>query len=347
MCFLGIYGLFFGACIDPINLSLPGDREYLVINGQVTNLSEPYVVSIKRSSDFSSEPSPKESKVSGAKVYVIGQDQSMGIFKEDNQGFYVSDTSQFVGKLGNSYKLFVELNDKTCYESSWETIHPVQEIGDVHFEVKTKTILNELENIVHEKKVQVSTDVEFPITSNQIFLIWDLEGEFEFNEQEQLRPGETNETCYIKDNLLLGARTIFDASSENKNKMSKQVLIELDKNYKLSSAYCIHIKQQSISANAFAFWAAAKELNEKDGSLLDKLPGRVRSNLRNSKNPDEQVFGFFYASSVHQKRVFVPNEIIMSQPAPCPSTEPIFAGFCHDCLQIKNSTYTKPDYWIK
>lgn len=341
------FGLFFHACIDPIDLNLPGDRDYLVINGQVTNLSESYVISIKESGDFSSDKTPTETPVTGANVYALAKDQTKGIFKEKDPGFYVSDPSQFIGELGNSYKLFVELNDQNLYESTWETIQPVPEIGEVHFKVITKSLLNEVENIVYEKKVHVSTDVLFPLGPDQVFLIWELMGEYEFNEQKPLRPGQTNKTCYVKDDLWLGARAILDASSTKPNQTSNQILIELDMNYKLASAYCVHIKQQSISANAFAFWTAAKELNDQNGNLLDQLPGRIRGNLTNPDKVDEQVFGYFYASAVYEERIFVPSEIVLSQPAPCPADNGIFFGICHDCLILKNSTHTKPLYWIK
>jgi hypothetical protein len=338
-------GFFISACVDPIDLNLPGDRDYLVINGQVTNLSESYVVSIKRSSDFTTDQTPKETPVSGAKVYVTGQDQTMGIFTEKDPGFYMSDPAQFIGEIGNSYKLTVELKDETRYESTFETIQPVPETGEVHFDVITKAQLNEVENIVYQKKVQVSTDVLSPYGLEQVFLIWELEGEYEFNEQKPLSPGETNKTCYVKDDLLLGGRTIFDASLVKSNQASNQILIELDMNYKLASAYCVHIKQQSISANAFSFWTAAKDLNENNGNLLDQLPGRIRGNMSNPDQPDEQIFGYFYASAVHQERKFVPKEIVLSQPAPCPANDVIFTGLCYDCLIIKNSTLSKPFYW--
>jgi hypothetical protein len=246
-----------------------------------------------------------------------------------------------------SYKLIVELVDQTRYESLWETILPVPKTGEVNFEVITESQLNEVENIVYKKKVQVSMDVHNPSGTESVFLGWELEGEYQFDEQKPLRPGETNKTCYIKDDLLLGKRAVLNASLVNLNQVSDQKLIKLDLNYKLASAYCIHIRQQSLSAGAFSFWSEAKDLNEKRGNLFDELPGRIRGNMKDVDKQDEEIFGYFYASAVHQKRIFVPGEIIIDQPSPCPANNGLFNSICQNCLVLKHSTHIKPVYWIK
>ncbi len=69
--------------------------------------------------------------------------------------------------------------------------------------------------------------------------------------------------------------------------------------------YSALISQYSLSRTAFVFWEQLRINSDAQGGLYEKQPLPVEGNLHNLSNPDKKVVGFFGASSVVQKRIFV------------------------------------------
>ena len=340
--------VFAQSCIDSVHVSLPSDEDRLSINGQVTNLAEPYTITVKRSGTFSEDLSRRrETPVSGAELSILTSSTIYKEFTEVDPGIYQSNPAKFQGQIGESYKLRVCIDDSHIYESSWETMVAVPEIGGIDFETKAIPKLNEEENIVYHKVLQVTVDVDIFPNSSSPYIKWDVEGEYQFDEQKPLRPMQTNLTCYVRDHLPLNLVRVFDASRFIGQKIFNQPLVDLPLDYKIATAYCLHVRQQSLSAQAFHFWSEANELVRRNGNLFENSPGRIKSNIYDAGHRGESIFGFFFVSSIKEKKCFVPSHISELQPSPCPSGDAILAHACHDCLQLKNSSYVKPNYWPK
>jgi hypothetical protein len=77
------------------------------------------------------------------------------------------------------------------------------------------------------------------------------------------------------------------------------------KSSRLSRRYSILVKQYSLSREAYVFWEQLKNSNEPLGTLFDKQPAQLISNIYNQNDPSKLVLGFFEASSVSTKRIFL------------------------------------------
>ena len=107
--------------------------------------------------------------------------------------------------------------------------------------------------------------------------------------------------------------------------------------------------------------------SSRQGSLYEKQPLAIEGNLHNKTYPDQKVLGFFSASSVKSKRIFVkkvedleikyfdyciPARITSNELATfSPEDYPLYfndKGFlgkeCVDCLSF-GGTNIKPDFW--
>lgn len=80
-----------------------------------------------------------------------------------------------------------------------------------------------------------------------------------------------------------------------------------NRSWKLDTRYSILVKQYALSAAGFEYWENMKKNTEGLGSIFDPQPSEIRGNITCVSNPSEQVVGFFDASTVSQKRIFITN----------------------------------------
>jgi hypothetical protein len=77
---------------------------------------------------------------------------------------------------------------------------------------------------------------------------------------------------------------------------------------RLRILYSLLVKQYAISQAAYEFWKMHDDLSENAGTLFDPIPSQVTGNIYNLNDPEEPVMGYFEASGVSTRRVFVSDE---------------------------------------
>jgi hypothetical protein len=104
-------------------------------------------------------------------------------------------------------------------------------------------------------------------------------------------------------------KNIFTLNTTNltQNKYSRFPLHLVD-NYtsrRLEYGYSLLIRQYALSEAAFVYWDKIKLISNQEGGLYERQPLAVKGNMHNLTNPDQEVLGFFGATSVKSKRIFV------------------------------------------
>ena len=69
--------------------------------------------------------------------------------------------------------------------------------------------------------------------------------------------------------------------------------------------YSLLVKQYSISRNTYLYWNKLKTTNQEIGSLYDPVPSFLPGNIRCTTRENEIVLGYFQASGMNKKRIFV------------------------------------------
>ena len=69
--------------------------------------------------------------------------------------------------------------------------------------------------------------------------------------------------------------------------------------------YSLLVKQYSLSNEAYDYWFQLQKQSQESGGLYETQPARVSGNISNVNDNEEVVLGFFNASSVTEKRIFV------------------------------------------
>jgi hypothetical protein len=144
---------------------------------------------------------------------------------------------------------------------------------------------------------------------------------------------------------------------------------------RLMYGYSLLINQFALSEAAYSYWDQLRINNSEQGELYQKQPLSIAGNLHNNTNPDQKILGFFGASSVKSRRIFVNHidDIDVHQINYCrpetlrigglraihPSDYPAFLvgsedsyslirlrQSCVDCMSLGGTTF-KPDFWPK
>jgi hypothetical protein len=74
---------------------------------------------------------------------------------------------------------------------------------------------------------------------------------------------------------------------------------------KLSETYSLLVEQIALSVEAFNFWDKMRINIDQSAGLYTSQPLAVKGNISNTTNSENDVLGFFQASTVTEKRIFV------------------------------------------
>ena len=143
---------------------------------------------------------------------------------------------------------------------------------------------------------------------------------------------------------------------------------------KLLFKYSLRVRQYSLSQDGFHYWSELGATLQGQGTLFDKQPALLQSNICNIADPDEKVLGFFTMSSVREIRGFAedipgldhtpnPYYCLPVDKGPGSSRPTYFPSYfaratydgvtvyaevnkhCVDCREYDGSTVVKPDFW--
>lgn len=160
--------------------------------------------------------------------------------------------------------------------------------------------------------------------------------------------GSNKKVCWmtglIKDVFTLSTKFL----SENKYTDFPLHVVDNYSSQRLVWGYSLLIRQYSLSEAAFEYWEKIRANSSQDGGLYSKQPLQIKGNMHNLTHPELTVLGFFGASEVKSKRIYVEkvkgitNEYLdCDPPVPLgPKPEPT----CYNCL-LEGGTNIKPSFW--
>lgn len=344
---------FLSGCLDEIAFDGSENQlENLAIQGKLIRGTPSVVsVSIHKISPFSGFDNPMP--VESARVSLLDENGNSVDLLASGPGLFQLEIqdgqAEFVVQEGRAYQIRAVTGAGVVYESELEPLLPVPSPVSVDIELTTRGEINEAGNIVENAYLQfyINTPLSVPNSGQNSFLKWDMEGCYRFIETTPNSPAFPK-TCYNKEAVSLGKVKVFNGSESSAGGLiSRSLLLETEQDYRFSQGYYLTVYQQSLSENAFQYWDEARQLVERSGSFFEPAPGKIRGNIRNPDNPEEDVFGYFYATVQDTFRLRVRPEDAFYPSPYCLSS---FAdgernAVCYDCLLRPNSTLEKPDYW--
>jgi len=284
------------------------EESFLIVDGSISNIEGPYAVNLMLTSDLNSISSP----VSGASVVIESRSGLSEELDEFSTGQY--KTNSMIGVVGESYKLTVSFNED-IYQSDWETINQAPKIDSIYYQSRTIEIgqfgkKSELDGI------QFHVNVKGRNQDSRFFRFewdetWKIDVEYPLKYDylgndiiQEPNTASTTNTCWR--NALSNDINIATTFGLSENSLLNYEVGFVDpNNQRFKNRYSHLIRLIELSEKEYLFWKNLKESNDDTGGLFEKQPAKVVGNMTNITNNNNIVLGYFSASGVSEKRMFI------------------------------------------
>ena len=335
------------ACIEriPLDESLAG-QPLLVVDGEMSNLNEPYRVQLSYTSPTLRAYEGEE--LTGARVYVTDERGGRADLAETEAGTYETDSTTFWGRVGQTYQLHVEAPDGRSYVSLPETMPQTAPIDTVYFELESRSRLIESEG----ETLLTTWGLQFYLdggtgASPAGYYRWT------YSETYQFTSPLGGPLCYL---TTFPTRLISVASTQDlaRDQVVKQPINFVDiTGRKLQKRYSLLVRQASLTERAYRFWQNVVEQQENVGSVFDPPPAPIAGNMRNVNDDGEVVLGYFQVAAVTRKRIFVSRFDVPERTGLRPDGFPDCSSpnggevpdYCADCRRLTGATTIPPSFW--
>jgi hypothetical protein len=276
---------------------------YLVVDGSLNvNPLASSQIKLSRTQNVQATESPEVERE--AKVSVEGDKGSNFSFTEVQPGTYTLGTISYLEN--EKFRLRIKTKAGKEYISLHVPAMQTPTIDSVTYRVSPDNT-----------GVQINVNTHDPLNKTH-FYRWNFEETWQYQmplysgyevigKQIKARTEDIN-TCW-------GNQKSAQITVASSVKLSKDVLRDVPITFvpvlgdKLRIKYSILVKQYGISQEEFEYWTALSKTNEGTGGLFDPQPSQVTGNLSCLSDPNEIVFGFFSASSLEEKRLFITERL--------------------------------------
>jgi Domain of unknown function (DUF4249) len=366
------------SCITPFepHISSKDINKYVVV-GQVTNNNEYQTVSVSMAAPVGN---PHYIPVSGCSISIFDDKFHEFVMQESGEGLYRVAIDGNYMLPGAAFKVVIITPDGTNIESDFDTMNDCPDVDSVYF--IRKELISDIPGQV-TKGLQFYLDLNAGNVKSRFFK-WDLIETWEYHSvyprewyydgsvHHITPPDYSRHICWATEL----EKNIYTLSTENLvgNKYTMFPLNFVNNHTpKLIYGYSLLINQYALSEGAYTYWDQMRINSSDQGGLYEKQPLSITGNLHNLTDPGQEVLGFFSASMVKSKRLFISNveNLEIDFPGYCgeealehggfleinPGNYPAFLkgnaeGYwlvaltneCVDCLTV-GGTNVKPDFW--
>lgn len=360
-------------CVDRVLFDIKIPDDYTVsIEGFISDQLPPYRIRIYRTFDIESMENLKTGVT--ARVTLHDNHGNSEELEQLNSGVYENSTRLIQGKVGDIYKIKVELEDGRVYESIPDTLHASGKVDDVRweftsritsdglkygFDIFEKSSLSEAKGNVRfmwRNKVTFKAKTKPEAESGQCYYIR-TEGRCNFvhpctglknigttAKPEIVRVGPC--TCCIcwydayNPQILLDDQVIAPGNSQYPEMQIDRVPLS---GWYLQYKMRIEVSIQSLSTQSFRAWKGIRDQYSALNNIFQPITGKIHGNIVQTAGTPAPAQGIFYATSIADKHFYISAADI--DPLLIPSIE--FRGSgefpCFDLAP--NSTNRQPVFW--
>ena len=374
LAFWGLHG-----CVEPFQPSVKKYTDLIVIDGTLTDEPGVQKVTVSRTSAFNKMGYIPEI---GCQVTILDDNGNIYDLKDVGDGNYVADFSSDQLKQGTSYMLRVIDNGGDVFESGYQKMLPPPVIDSVTARFESK-FTPENPDGLKGCQFYVNTGDHSAGTG---YYRWSMQETWEYHSIYSVGAmwdGVLHDNYYFSDNRTVCWMTkevpgIFTGTTRDQ---SVNVLKNFKLNYvstmsdRLKFRYSLLVREYSLTPEAYEFWSGLENQTQNSSGLYEKQPYMISGNITCVSNPDKVALGFFSASGVARKRIFVDpppypvTDIICSSDTikgiadlmlyP-PTSYPVYMYYyilpsggmariasndqCFDCLE-RGGTNVRPSFW--
>ena len=297
------------ACIKPYTPKIDANAENkYVVSGRVTDTEGWQEVAVSLSSPIES---PEYVPVSNCMVTILDNKGNMFSLVEYKPGLYHVWMGQENLSPGTSYKVMVVTPGREILVSGSDTMPTGPKLDSVYYLIKD---VPTSDPEISLRIMQFYVDLNAQGSYSQ-FYKWEVEETWEYHAAHRLEyyydgtfhqvepPDYSKKVCW-SGGLV---KNIFTISTKNlsQNTYKQYPLHSIDGHTsRLGILYSILVRQLALSEGAYNYWEQLRINSNEQGGLYEKQPLAIKGNMVNKSNPEKNVLGYFYTSSVSVRRYF-------------------------------------------
>ncbi len=290
----------FFTCKKPYNPpAIQMDNKFLVIDGLlISSADSPSIITLSRTTKLT-DTTTSISPENGASLSVEGDNGQITSFSDQGNGKYVANPTLLSTAV--KYRLKIATASGGVYASDFVEMKQTPPIDSLSWK--------------QQNDVMIYLDTHDPSNSTKYYR-WDFTETYQYEAPLQAELSQDNgKLFYVDDsdqtfdcwrtvastNILLGSSIAL-----SQDVISHAAINIVPQNsQKISIRYSILVKQYALTEDGYEYFNILKKNTENLGSVFDAQPSQLIGNIHSLKNPSEVVIGFFTASSVEQKRLFI------------------------------------------
>jgi hypothetical protein len=364
--------MVFNGCLEPYAPpAITSAQSYLVVDGSINASDNSATITLTRSQRLDTTGAPEA--VSNADVFIEDTDGSTIVLASQSAGVY-SATNLALNE-DKTYRLHIGLNDQTYY-SDYVPINQSPPIDSVGWFLEKKGA--DLSASVYVNTHGTESQSRYYRWTFQETWIYTAAyfTEVKFVKGQVYPAVDSTYFCWRTNNstsIYVGSATQLGQNVINHFPLTTNSFNSLT----LRVGYSILVNQFSLTKDAFDYYQQLKSNTENLGTIFGPQPSRFTGNIHSATNAAEPVFGYFFASSVSNKRIFITPYQLPTQTLPAitgyedcqlfsigiadvpnykgglvfvrsygfiPEGYYLAAPYCVDC-RMQGGTNLKPDYW--
>lgn len=289
-----------GSCVSQFIPETNENREFLVVEGLITNQNRSNVVLLSKSSPLNTNF--KKNPVTGGIVSIADNFGNTFSLIEKKPGMYVTDSLDFLGVAGRKYILYVIAEGLNYMSDQMEmkNVPPIDTVQSEKIEIKTNS------SGETEQGYQVYVSTHDP-SGESGYYRWEYTETWEYHLPYN-HQSIVNRICWKSDTIKKVLIKTTTSLSEDRVVRFPVKLITTETD-RLTVKYSMLLKQYSINEVEYLYWDKIRKINEETGGLYDVVPISVKSNIRCVDDPSRDVLGYFSVSAVSEKRIFINPQI--------------------------------------
>ena len=351
----------------------------LVVDGRITNKEEAYHIALTYAKPFNS--SEKSTPVSGANVFVTDNLNNSYKFNERDKGDYVSDSLQFTGKPGYTYRLHIATTDGTEYQSDQQKMFPEVSPDNAYAKFDNQVILNGVTglkvsthgaSIFMDIRNQSDTVPRFRIVSILVLQYYD-QGNFQLDwDHFLLLQYYCWQTVNINSNFNITDEDYLSNSAsiknhpagfldDNNNVIAIEYYSKINMDDTTATAYSgnwhntylihhriLYLSQYTLNRETYLYYKSLYGQIQSEGKLFDPVAAQLNGNIKCITDPEKKTIGFFEASSVSYSEYIVDLRNLVNYQPVLIKTQCILPPEPDGCqIDIPSSKHHNiPAFWI-
>jgi len=362
VCWINL--ILFAGCVDDITLeALHEPLDEVVINGRLIYGPVPEVlVRVEAFTPKTFFGASEPIMASSVRLIDAESGATLDIPVDVSQRGYgtkipVGDP-RFSIETGTGYILEVELPDGRAYQSAIDTLYEGTPISSINYELDEKVALTKDGESITEPIIRYSVVAELNRPDGR------GKARYRFRRKSIFKLTETTDNmvfghiCYLSAEPDRSTTLLLDgtqSSNEEQDVISLDIL-EDPLDFRYAEGYQMTVIQETLSEEAHRYWEQFDRIINRSGTIAEDPVGQLRGNMHSMQDPEEVVFGLFYATHLDTIQQFVtPREVGMPKTfCPLPeNTNPnpygvLIITLCDDCVYAwgaENSSYSKPPNW--